>query len=109
MERKFISRPPIAPEPLEKRRRKEDEKSFSLELSGFSSVCLDIREYVVKILKLEHVERFKDKVSDPHWREDGHTALFSLNLCDKNSEQLIQIWNEQDIKIKGCVIRARTV
>ena len=63
--KQFLSRPPIPPEPLEKRRRKEDENRFSLELSGFSSVCINIREYVVKVMKLEHVERRRDKVSDP--------------------------------------------
>ena len=119
IERRVLSRPPDPPESLETdlsaiSLASKDQNRFSLELSGFSSVCIDIREYVIKIMKLDHVEQSKDKVSDPYWREGksenspiGLTALFSLNVCDRKSEQLIKIWNDKDIKIKDCVIRAR--
>jgi len=69
---------------------------------------------VIKIMKLEYIERYTDKVSEPVWNNAGSDldqaglrAVFHFNVCDKNSEQLIQRWNDQDVNIKGHKIKAR--
>ena len=95
----------------------EKDVRCSLELSGFCSVCANIRDYVIKILELEYVERSKEKVSDPQWVEDekgrsqkeqvGLKAIIQIHVCDQKSRDLVQSWNNQDIKIKGCKIKAR--
>merc|ERR1711892_92751 len=113
IQRKVISRPPVPLLALVNDLTSMAE-AFEMELSGFSTICIDIREYVINILKLEYIERYKDKVSDPVWNnaesdldQAGLRAVFHFNVCDKNSEQLIQRWNDQDVKIKGSKIKAR--
>eukprot|EP00092_Neocalanus_flemingeri_P027711 GFUD01030080.1.p1 GENE.GFUD01030080.1~~GFUD01030080.1.p1 ORF type:complete len:357 (+),score=86.62 GFUD01030080.1:94-1164(+) len=117
---KVLSPPPLPPAPLSKELfanclASEDLNRFNLELSGFSSECRDMREYVIKIMKLEYVEGFKEKVSEANWFKvedrDGEslrfTARISLNLYDIKRDQFVKTWNDKNIKIGGCNIRAR--
>ena len=88
IQRKVFSRPPVPLVALVNDLSSMSE-AFEMELSGFSTICIDIREYVINILKLEYIERYTDKVSEPVWKNEleagsGPKAVFNLNVCDKN-------------------------
>ena len=92
----------------------EDQNRFSLELTGFASRSIDIREYVIKIMKLEYADS-KEKVTEANWCEvqetedesSRFTVRIGMNLYGTKPEQFVQCWNDKDIKIGGCSIRAR--
>ena len=87
----------------------EENIRCSVELSGFFSVYADIRDYMIKVLELEYVERSREKVSEPHWvkEQEGHKAIFHFHVCDQKSNDLVQKWNDQNVQIKGCKIKAK--
>ena len=84
---------------------------FSLALEGFSTRYDEVRNYVVKILGLEYVERSREKISEATWCEKDtlYTAQFTINISDKKPEQLIDKWNSQSVIIRGNEIKAKCI